>query len=615
MAKTKKPKVAKATTPTSVTITYDLFDLPTAQHKAGLAGLLLQIESMKNRGAQSPTYHWDVDQPNTTVHVTFSEATTEALFDDLYDAALIEGEPREKPLTKGKGAAKQEVTPIRRVSFSKTDKKGKEKIIEGYVYWELTPSLATLRHYLPKQGEWVRLWRDLIWQIIREGKKKAPYIKRAASKVQPQGVVVDDDEGDIKVDEDDAVSGTGDGSTWMDLVKHALAAQKGTFVSGALSGAMLLGAMAKNAEIMPLEGRIEHNLLLHFWPLTSLVFVPRFIDRDGGDHIGRRSKDDRDPHFAVAIPEVSDLKGFILDLPAALNGLSTDVSIFRPREGIIDLPAEGSVAFIEHMARLIPNRASSAEWRSSISAVEYFHLTKTGNNVKFLSTGRTVPRPHLAEDYQMIVGRPGEKPPYFNPLFRRGLMLAFLEDQPWYQPFGRMFSEWPWEFFCERENDDKPSRRRLATFFAADTRKKFYELKEFRMTTEDVATEKKVPRSLDIIVHDIARQYVFRRAEDKLRNADDKPINWQTDDAQRKKAEVARDAFLALRSRRDQAFIEHFTNLFGQFGQYLPAPDEFLIITSALHDNTDRVKTVALLALSANSYVSRKKETEEENKA
>ena len=39
----------KAAPGASVTVKYDLFDLPTAQHKAGLAGLLLQIESMKAR--------------------------------------------------------------------------------------------------------------------------------------------------------------------------------------------------------------------------------------------------------------------------------------------------------------------------------------------------------------------------------------------------------------------------------------------------------------------------------------------------------------------------------------------------------------------------------------
>ena len=42
-AKTKAPPI------TEVVVEYDLFDLPTAQHKAGLAGLLLQLRSMADR--------------------------------------------------------------------------------------------------------------------------------------------------------------------------------------------------------------------------------------------------------------------------------------------------------------------------------------------------------------------------------------------------------------------------------------------------------------------------------------------------------------------------------------------------------------------------------------
>jgi CRISPR-associated protein Cmx8 len=149
--------MAKKARPATVTVTYDLFDLPTAQHKAGLAGLLLQIASMRNRkpGTCIPNV---VKQTATQAIIAFSEDSMKALFDDLYDADRIPGAPREKPFTKGKGENKQEIPPLRRVPITKTDKKGNEKTVEGYVYLDLTPSLATLRHYLPERGEWVRLW-------------------------------------------------------------------------------------------------------------------------------------------------------------------------------------------------------------------------------------------------------------------------------------------------------------------------------------------------------------------------------------------------------------------------------------------------------------------------
>ncbi len=263
------------------------------------------------------------------MHVEFMEETTQALFDDLYDADLIDGQPREKPFTKGKGDSKQIVPPIRRVPMTKTDKKGKETTIEGYVYRELTPALRTLRHFLPSNGDWVKLWRDLIWQIIREGRKKAPYISRAAKK----GKMIDAEASAISdskaADSDEKVNQKADGSSWGDIVKSTTAQSAGSSAVGRLSGALLLGAMAENAETVPLFSRIEHSLLLHFWPLAMLVFVPRFIDQDGESYIGKRNSKDKDPHFAIVIPDVADLKSFLLDYRRLLGSLQTAMAGFR----------------------------------------------------------------------------------------------------------------------------------------------------------------------------------------------------------------------------------------------------------------------------------------------
>ncbi len=42
--------MSKTPAPDRITLTFDLHDLPTVQHRAGLAGLLLQIESMGEQG-------------------------------------------------------------------------------------------------------------------------------------------------------------------------------------------------------------------------------------------------------------------------------------------------------------------------------------------------------------------------------------------------------------------------------------------------------------------------------------------------------------------------------------------------------------------------------------
>src|SRR5262249_22116532 len=161
---------------------------------------------------------------------------------------------------------------------------------------------------------------DLIWQVIRDSKKKAPYIQRAKAKALPAGAPVDDSsDGDSAEGEDDERR-TGDGSNWADLVSYDVARRRNEFAVGELTSALLLGAQSKSAEELPFLGRIDQNLLLHFWPLTSLIYVPRFVDRDGNSHIGRRDKDDRTKHFCLAIPDIADVPRFLEEYPKVLAG-------------------------------------------------------------------------------------------------------------------------------------------------------------------------------------------------------------------------------------------------------------------------------------------------------
>ena len=73
----------------NLVLDYSLFELPTAQHKAGLGGLLLLARSMKERGL------WKGSDPvvtTTTARLALSKETLQAIFDDLYDAHWIEEE-------------------------------------------------------------------------------------------------------------------------------------------------------------------------------------------------------------------------------------------------------------------------------------------------------------------------------------------------------------------------------------------------------------------------------------------------------------------------------------------------------------------------------------------
>src|SRR3954465_7531595 len=85
--------MSKKPVPDRVTLTFDLLDLPTAQHRAGLAGLILQVASMgpdgNDRGSEPIPVIGEL--PPTAATITFTRASMQGVFDDLYAAKLVDG--------------------------------------------------------------------------------------------------------------------------------------------------------------------------------------------------------------------------------------------------------------------------------------------------------------------------------------------------------------------------------------------------------------------------------------------------------------------------------------------------------------------------------------------
>src|SRR3954468_24518206 len=133
-------KTAKPAPPTSIDVRYDLHDLPTAQHKAGLAGLLLQIEDMRER-RDTGRLRSDIEIPEvvgqtaTTAEIRFTERSVQDLFDDLYAAEIVE----KKSKTKWQGAAEK------RQEDNPNPKPGEPK--RWFIYEVVEPSGHFLANY------------------------------------------------------------------------------------------------------------------------------------------------------------------------------------------------------------------------------------------------------------------------------------------------------------------------------------------------------------------------------------------------------------------------------------------------------------------------------------
>jgi CRISPR-associated protein Cmx8 len=547
--------------PMTISVTYDLNDLPTAQHKAGLAGLLLQIDHLRGRGQLAPEYEFDEQCPDTKVTIHWTKAATDSIFDAIYDAEIIRV-PVKKKWNGATAIAEEEVEET-------VD--GKTKKVKVFVYEVVQPKGTFLQQYIINSPDsWMKLWRDMLWNIPRGNpQSRQPFEERANGTTCKEGP-----------------------AAWSDLQKIEKARLKGLCVTDSVAGSLWLGAQANNAECITFDGRLDQTLLLHFWCLTTLIFVPQVISIHGESEF---------TGYALAIPEVCSLPVFMNTYRRLLTQLPGDTRDFRPARAVIDVAAQGALEYAESLTRLVQEDVRKTSVRKAINSLEFFHMAKIGNNVKTLASGRIVPRDELLRKYEFIVGKSGEKPPFGNPLFRRGLILALLNGIPWFRPFGRLFAEWPHHFFVQ--TDKSPSR---LSWFWSDAREKLsQEFENMNQSPDELPSD---PQAMLIkLVHRLVRNYVTERAKarsgidpEKFKAGD--RIDWDALPKafydERKK--VGESLFLEFRSRRDQAFIDHFAQTLFSSKQYL-SEEQLTTLGHALLKQTDDVKTITLMSLSANS--------------
>jgi CRISPR-associated protein Cmx8 len=562
----------------SVSVFYELLGLPTAQHKAGLAGLVAQIHDMEARHLSAPVIE---ELGPLAARVRFTAESTQALLDDLYAADWVEVAATQRwPGT----------PPLREEAHEERDEAtGKTRTTRRFIYRVVQPRGTFLRERFPDgDGLWLKLWRNMLWDLPRSRPTtRLPFHQRAEGQPCAEGR-----------------------AAWADLQAAERCRRRNAVHTGEVAGALLLGAQAQSAERVPFLGRGEENLLLHFWPLTVLTFVPQQFTADGdSEFVG----------YLLAIPEVSDLTEFERLYGRLLRQLPAGARGYRPVGAVIDLPAQGALEFLAHLDRLAQELAAGQDIAYAVSAVEFLHADRRGNNVKTLAGGRVAPRPGLLGAYRALLRE------CRNPLFRSARILALLRGRPWYEGLGELFAERPWHFFVRGEQTP-----RTMPWFGLDAARAFerideehqHDLEAHAMTTTtgtDPGTAAERPRTpLEAIVFRLIRTYVQRKTEDRcgIRWEDfkDKKVKDEKSGRERvavpaeyleAKQKVASDAFLALRSRREQDFVDYFTATVCQVAQFLPE-DDYRVLAEALigpatNDRWEDVKTLSLLALSASS--------------
>lgn len=565
---TEKATAKKRPTSTDVvTLSYDLSELPSAQHRAGLAGLVMMLQWLD---AQSDVERKGVCRleglSRRGVSFVFDGPGLQWLFDWLY--ASDEEEREESQPRKKKN--KEIDPPIREAVKEEVGKDGKVRQKRVYVYPAVVPKGAMLLSLDPtrqgNKGLWIKLWRDFVWSILRGvPAQREPFEARAEKRVTRDGEEL-----------------------------H-LALAQAPDASVPLPSTYYLGAQAKTAEGVLFQDRARWQLLLHFWPHVVQLYVPRVIDLKDG-----KTKFDG---VAVAIPDVANLDDFAAELTAHLAHRSPDAAAYLPRGAVVDLPVEAALDTAARLRTQMSDRASRFD--GLVAAYEVFHVRKDGNNVRVLQSSRVDPT-DLVDRYRSI------RASYFDPLFLRRQIINLLEEQRRRGVLGPAEGapEVPWYAGFERDAATAPSDKAFfgSRLFRRDARHAFMiatQASAAARTEEEVESRNREPSSIDALVYRLVRDYVRRRVKAKygldVDAVKENPAKQKALNEAREK--VSRDAFLAVRSRADSDFAEYFAGTIASVPHRLQEPD-FIELTRHLRDDDLRgdVRTLTLLALSAAAW-------------
>jgi CRISPR-associated protein Cmx8 len=381
---------------------WDLFSLPTAQHRAGLAGLLLVLDLMRRTvGTESVPEAEGVQ--SGTVQLTLTRDALQQVLNYLYDATT-----EEQPFPALRKSRDGEIVPPLRVEeVSITDaKSGKEKLQKRYIYPQIVPRAPFLRA-MGTPEPWIKLWRDAVWSTLRGiPRTRIPYEQRAAGEPVAEAPKL-----------------------WAEL-EHAQKPAKDRLPVAVRLPSIFVGAEGESAEQVPFTGTPAENLLLLFWPVVMGVGEARqvAIGSDGRVEEGTAG-------FVLAVPDVADLEGFIHEFEAWNNRLDGQAMHgYRPRDAVFALPAEGALQYLDRLAAIARGRLAGGEVRFTVSGVEVYLLQKRVNTIPVLASTRVAADRKLVERYAAQIRDCRDL------LARAQLVRNLLDRRPWYAGFDRLFN-------------------------------------------------------------------------------------------------------------------------------------------------------------------------------
>ena len=551
--------------PDSLMLEYRLHELPTAQHKAGLAGLLLMVDELKNQGVSKiPAIKNQKGMDEVQVDLTYP--SLQRLFDELYAAEYVEEAYDTK--SSDKNFLREEEVPDE-------DADASGKMRKQYIYKVFRPQGLLFQRLLgDNAAPWIKLWQKMLWSVLRaQSKARGDYESYAKGQVPPLAT-----------------------NMWKQLLKESKERAEGRVHTESIAGSLYISAQNRNAERVDFQGPPHFNFLLHFWQLASPIFVPQVVD------IKQRRQSRQG--YLLAIPEVAEIDEFIQDIRDYWRSRLPDKRGSLPKQAFLDVPEQGGLEFLCAIGRCALDDTVGVG--NSILSVEWYHQEKRGNNVRMHANGRIYPDSRLLRKYAQVRNQEN------NPQMKELLIRNLLARMPWHENVHTLFANYPTEFFFQSGNSPRWNP------FGLSARNRMKEaINRLTMEPENMSDPTFLDERLIQRVYHLIGNFVRQRSEDRSGIAEANLPKDENNYPKRPRElldvrkKVALDAFLSMRSRNGNDFVEYFTGTICSVPQFFGREQGFVELSRAMIEMPDTIKNLSMLALCAHAWApSDKKESD-----
>jgi CRISPR-associated protein Cmx8 len=553
--------MTKIQAPNLVTLEYQLSQLPSSQHRAGLAGLILKIQWLQQQaefkdeiGAICKIVDLDTDKAT----LQFNLAGLTLLFRSHYSASF-----EERELTKIRAKGSQDYRTIEREVYNADT--ARTDVIKFYIYQDLVPTGSLVQSFDPTANEgrvWTKLWQETTWGVLRSRDKQRLPFQSIASGTDPPEI---EKIWKILQDRPD------------DIVK--------------ISSTQMLGVQSKNNEGIHFTDRARFSLLLYFWSYVAQIYLPIKVD----------VKDKVKLHgYAIAIPDVRNLSYFCQYFSSILQQRSTKIKWGKPDGAIVRHPIEAGLVFLRSIHTYLVANTDDTGIGDLLFGVDVFHVFKQKDEPQILSIQRFSPNKDAIEEFTQLEHK------IFDPIFRLQYWENLIRDRPRITGFDKLL----WDLPLTKTIGNKWFCRDFRTLFHSQSNP--MESAEIDLdATNDPAEsiESSAPQeiSLESLILRLLQTYTRHKLKERFGiewNPEWKELepelrsqNARYQEYCEKKQQIAKDLHAEFRRHRHpHEFLAYFAGKFTGVYQYLTTK-EYLLLAEQIESQPDRVQILCLLAL------------------